>query len=113
MSVKSKMLYAASVFFLVVAAWYILAGSSKPPTDRLCLREAEDIALETHDGAVESHELEQEKGKWVYSFDLRGADKQLHEVLVDARSGEVISHVVETPAQEAQEAATDKRNKKQ
>ncbi len=109
---KSKLFYAALGVLAVVLAWHAFAGSSKPPTDRLSLQEAEEIALTTYDGKVESHELEEEKGTWVYSFDLRGKDKQLHEVLIDARTGNMVSHTVETPQQEAQEAAADKQNKK-
>jgi hypothetical protein len=109
---KSKLLYTAPVVLAVALAVYVLAGSPKPPKDRLSLGEAEEIALATYDGKIESHELEEEKGTWVYSFDLRGEDKQLHEVLVDARTGNVVSHTVETATQEAQEAAADKQNKK-
>src|ERR1700704_3883833 len=98
---KSKSSYAVPIVFVVVLAVFAFAAWSKPPKDRLSLREAEEIALATYDGKVESHELEKEKGTWVYSFDLRGKDKQLHEVLVDARTGQVVSHVVETAAQEA------------
>src|SRR6266850_4831855 len=101
---RSKLFYAALVIVAALYALYVFTGSSKPPHDRLSLHEAEEIALTTYDGKVESYELEEEKGTWVYSFDLRGKDQQLHEVLVDARTGNVVSHTVETATQEAQEA---------
>ncbi len=105
---RSKLFYVAASFCAGFLTWYALAGLSKPPGNRLTLHEAEEIALATYEGQVESHELEKEKGTWVYSFDLRGKDNRLHEVLIDARTGNVVSHVIETPQQEAKEAAADK-----
>lgn len=61
-------------------------------------------------GKIKSHELEREKGKLIYSFDIAVAGKKgIEEVAVDAMTGEMIEKVHETPAEEAKEAAADKK----
>ena len=57
-------------------------------------------------GHIESAELEKEKGRLVYSFDIVAKDG-LHEVNIDANSGEVLENKIETPADEAKEKAED------
>lgn len=52
--------------------------------------------------------IEMEKGKLVYSFDMKTAGRSgIDEVLIDAQTGAVISVDHETPAQEAAERAHD------
>ncbi|MEP6766012.1 MAG: PepSY domain-containing protein [Gemmatimonadaceae bacterium] len=59
-------------------------------------------------GKVQAAEIEQEKGKLIYSFDIKVAGKKgIEEVAVDAKTGEVISVEHETPAAEAKEAKAD------
>ena len=59
---------------------------------------------------LKSGELEVEHGCLVYSFDIMTkTSKGIEEVMVDAVSGVVISNKHETPAQEAAEAAADKK----
>ena len=61
-------------------------------------------------GKVAAHELEREKGKLIYSFDIKVAGKSgIEEVAVDAMTGAMIETVHETPADEAKEAAADKK----
>jgi hypothetical protein len=61
-------------------------------------------------GKIGSHELEREKGKLIYSFDIKVAGKSgIEEVNVDAMTGALIEKVHETPADEAREAAADKK----
>jgi uncharacterized membrane protein YkoI len=56
-------------------------------------------------GQVLEAELEREKGRLVYSFDILVAGRPgLEEVLVSASSGEVIAVSHESPADEAKEA---------
>jgi len=56
-------------------------------------------------GKIVKHELEQEEGKLVYSFDIRVPGKSgVEEVMVDANTGEVVSQTHETAAKERQEA---------
>ena len=59
-------------------------------------------------GKIESHELERENGKLIYSFDLSVADKEgIEEVNVDAMTGAMVAHEHETPSQIAKEKAAD------
>ena len=65
------------------------------------------------DGKIKSSELEKEKGKLIWSFDISmPKSKNITEVQVDAITGKVISVEVETPEQQAKEAADDKAKKK-
>jgi hypothetical protein len=53
-------------------------------------------------------ELEREKGKLIYSYDIKVTRKSgIEEVSVDAMTGKVLSVEHETPAQERKEAAQD------
>lgn len=55
-------------------------------------------------GTVKSSELEEEKGRLVWSFDIaKPGTKDLTEVLVDAVTGDVVSIENESPAQQEQE----------
>ena len=60
-------------------------------------------------GTVKSSEYEFEHGQNVYSFDIVSRDGKIHEVLVAARSGKMISNTVESSAKEAAEEAADKK----
>ena len=64
-------------------------------------------------GTIKSAEIEKENGKLVWSFDISTAkSKNITEILVDAKTGKIISNQVETPADQAKEAAADKKEKK-
>lgn len=67
---------------------------------------------EVPNGNIKEAELEREKGKLIYSFDIKIAGKGgVEEVAVDALTGAVISHEHETPQAEAKEAALEKKGK--
>ena len=54
---------------------------------------------------VQGGEIEKEKGKLIWSFDLKVAGKKgIEEVNVDAMTGKVIAHEHESEAKEAKEA---------
>jgi predicted small secreted protein len=82
---------------------------------KLTKAQAEAIALQrAKGGTVKSSELEQEHGKLVWSFDIaKAGTKNVTEVLIDAKTGEVVSVAVETPADEAAEALKEAAEKKQ
>ncbi len=64
-------------------------------------------------GHIKEGELEQEHGHLVWSFDIaRPNSPNVTEVQVDAISGKVVSLKVETPADEAKEAAEDQAKEK-
>jgi hypothetical protein len=63
-------------------------------------------------GVIKDEEIEQEDGKLVFSFDIKVADKSgIDEVLVDAKTGAIVSVEHETPKDEAREAAKDAKKK--
>ena len=55
-------------------------------------------------GTIKEGELEKEKGKLIWSFDITTpGSKEITEVAVDAITGDVVAVDKETPAQEAKE----------
>jgi uncharacterized membrane protein YkoI len=61
-------------------------------------------------GTIKEGELEKEKGKLIWSFDLTTPDtKDITEVNVDAITGDVVSVEKEPAESEAKEAAEDKK----
>lgn len=61
-------------------------------------------------GTVKDGELEKEKGKLIWSFDMTTPDtKDITEVNVDAITGEVVSVDKENAATEAKEAKDEKK----
>ena len=59
-------------------------------------------------GAIQGVELEKEKGKLIYSYDIKTAGKSgIDEVNIDAMTGKIIAFAHESPADEKKEAAED------
>ncbi|HEY2375487.1 MAG TPA: PepSY domain-containing protein [Gemmatimonadaceae bacterium] len=55
-------------------------------------------------GKVQSHELERENGRLIYSYDIKVAGKSgVEEVNVDAKTGEIVAHEHENAKAEAKE----------
>jgi uncharacterized membrane protein YkoI len=73
--------------------------------------DAEQIALaKVSHGIVKSAEIEKEKGHLVWSFDIARPDApDITEILVDAKTGKIISTQTESPRDQAKEAAADKK----
>ena len=64
-------------------------------------------------GKVQSHELEREKGKLIYSYDIKVAGKSgIEEVNVDAMTGEIVAHEHEDAKAEAKEKKAEAKEKK-
>src|SRR6266850_798334 len=80
---------------------------------RISRAEAEKIALaRVPGGKTISGKLEKEKGRQIWSFDVSmPGSRNITEVWVDARTGEVVSTQIETPAEQAKEAAAEKKAK--
>jgi hypothetical protein len=79
---------------------------------KVSMADARTTALAVENGRVKSAEvksaeLEKEKGKQIYSFDIQMPDG-LHEVNVDAVTGKVVEDAIENAEDEAAEAAQDK-----
>ena|ERR1700719_34049 len=108
-----------SLLALIVAV-VLLGTAFAAPTESELMKEArisqfqaEKTALaKVPSGVIESGELEREHGKLVWSFDIstRSA-KNVTEVQVDAKSGKIVSVKMETPADQAKEAAEKESQK--
>lgn len=97
---------------LVLCVALLLCGSveGKPkPKPQIAMTTAKATALKRVSGRIKSAELEKEKGKLVYSFDIVTMDKKIMEVLIDAMTGEVIDVEEETPEHERQEEREKRR----
>jgi uncharacterized membrane protein YkoI len=81
---------------------------------KISMKDAREKALaKVPGGRIKSSELEREKGKLVYSFDIRPAKGSgIDEVQIDAVTGEVVSVEHETPAKEAAEKRAERKEAK-
>ena len=113
-----KKLYLA--FGLAVVSMFALVAaiSSKDLTEaeltkqaKITKAEAEQIALaKVSHGIVKSAEIEKEKGHLVWSFDIaKPKTNDITEILVDAKTGKIISTQIESPRDQAKEAVADKK----
>ena len=86
---------------LLLTGSAIFAAQQKP---KISMTKAREIALKrVPGGKIQSEELENEKGKLIYSFDIKTNKPGVTEVNVDAMTGKLIDVVHETPAKEAAE----------
>ncbi len=112
---KKSMLGAILLALLTLPAWG--GGQSKASQAalskeaKITMEQAQKAALAKEAGKIKSKELEKEKGRLIYSFDIKMADG-IHEVNVDAMTGEIVEDTVENAAAEAKEKAADKKQKK-
>ena len=108
-----------AIFGIALAAG-LLAGCASEESEQAALQaqakiskdQAQQTALaKVPNGTVKEGELEKEKGKVVWSFDVTTpASKDITEVNVDAITGDVVSVEKETAENEAKEA-TGKKDK--
>lgn len=94
---------------LLALAFFSSAALASPQHAKISMRtaRAKALAVVPH-GTVESAELETEKGKLIYSFDIRVPKASgVEEVQISALDGRLVSHVHETSAKEKAEARTD------
>lgn len=106
-----------AVALLAMASALALAAAS-PASEATLTKQAkitkaaaEHIALaKVPHGRVKSAEIENEKGHLVWSFDIATPNtKDIIEILVDAKSGQIISQQTESVHDQAKEAAADKK----
>jgi uncharacterized membrane protein YkoI len=73
--------------------------------------QAQHIALaKVSHGTVQSAEIENEKGHLVWSFDIaQPGTKDITEILVDAKTGKIISRQMESPRDQAKEETANKK----
>src|SRR5947209_17096846 len=71
---------------------------------KISMEKAREIALKKAPGTVKSSELEREKGKLIYSFDIQTkSKKEITEVNVDAMDGKIVAVEHENAKKEAEE----------
>jgi uncharacterized membrane protein YkoI len=102
---------------MLMCATYVSAQEKNDKPDaklakqaKITMEQARETALKRVSGTIEDGELEKEKGKLVYSFDIRTSDKMITEVWVDAKSGEIIN--VEKEDAQKEDAEKKQDNKK-
>ena len=92
---------------LIVA--FAVSGIYAAEKPKISMKKAKAIALKkVPDGKIESAELENEGGKLIYSFDIKGA-AGITEVNVDAINGKVVAVQNESPAKEAAEKKAEQK----
>jgi uncharacterized membrane protein YkoI len=81
---------------------------------KITQEEATKTALaKVPNGKIKAAELEKEHGKLIWSFDISMPTfTNITEVQVDATTGKIVSTQVETPADQAKEAAADNKARK-
>lgn len=103
------------LMLLVLVACFPGCTSDKQATRqaeaRISKTQAQTIALaRVPNGAVKTSELEKEKGRLIWSFDITTPDStDITEVNVDAKSGAVIAVTKENPEQEKNENHSPRR----
>jgi len=116
-SMKRTRMFALTVGMVLgfVAATFASGPSEAELTKqaKITKTEAEKIALaKVSHGIVKSAEIEKEKGHLVWSFDIAKPNtNDITEILVDAKTGKIISTQTESPRDQAKEAAADKKQK--
>ena len=89
----------------------LLPITSDAQTKRIGMKRATQIATKRIHGRVKSSELEKEKGRWIYSFDISTGKGKITEVNVDAYSGKIIGIEHESVKKEAAEDRMEKKEK--
>jgi hypothetical protein len=85
-------------------------ADNQPKKGEISIETATAIALKKVNGKIKSSEYEFEKGQNVYSFDINGRDGKIHENLVSAKSGSIVSSTIESASKEAAEESADQKN---
>ena len=96
--------------FAVLLTCALLPAGFAQTKAKVSMADARTTALAVENGKVKSEEVEKEKGKQIYSFDIQMPDG-LHEVNIDAVTGKVVEDTIENAQDEAAEAAQDKAAK--
>lgn len=110
---KRSILALLLVAYCAIGTGVAQAQTKRAGKTKITRAKAQAIALRRAAGKVESSELEKERGKLVYSFDIRNAKGTITEVQVEAYTGKIVSVEEENAAQEAAEKKEDNRPRRQ
>ncbi len=94
-----------------VAAAMFATGATQaaPPKARISPRQAEAAAVRRIPGQALSAKYEFEDGRWQYAVTVKDSKGQLYEAEVSATTGKVTATEKTSVAEEATEAAADKK----
>ncbi len=114
MKVKKSRILTVGFALVVAAVTTVQAQPSEAQLmkeTKVTKSQAEKTALaKVPNGVIKSAELEKEHGLLIWSFDIaKPGTKNITEVQVDAKTGKIASVQIETPKDQATEAAADKR----
>src|SRR4051812_16170953 len=101
-------LFALPVLLITSSLIVSAQQTDKASKPKITMQQARATARAKASGKVKSAGLEKEHGKLVYSFDIEN-DAGIREIQVDAYSGVIVSDQVETAADEAREAAAERK----
>ena len=93
----------AFISILAAGAFAATAAKDTKPQPKITMEQARATALKKAPGKVTSEELENEKGKLIYSFDIATSKTDVTEVNVDATNGKIVAVQHENAAKEAAE----------
>ena len=94
---KSYLKIGVMSFAMALAGSAFANPKTKPPKNIIAMATARKTATTSLPGDIQSEKLELEHGNWVYSFELKSkSDAKVHEVEVDAISGQLITTSGET-----------------
>ena len=105
----------STAVLLAIFAWGCATSQAKLESQaKISKADAEKTALsKVPGGTIKDGELEKEKGKLIWSFDIATpGSANITEVAVDAITGAVVAVDVETPADQAKEKAEDAAKEK-
>src|SRR4051812_35351008 len=100
----------ATFAFATIVTCGAFAGTAAKPHPKITMAQARATALKKAHGTVKSEELENEKGKWIYSFDIATSKTDVTEVNVDAMTGKVVAVQHENAAKEAAEKKAETKH---
>ncbi|HEY5039953.1 MAG TPA: PepSY domain-containing protein [bacterium] len=83
---KPWFMAALAVFF---AAPPVKSEEPHSPGRIILMEEARELALKAESGKIEYGELQAREDKWIYSFEILGTDKKIHEIDLDAHTGKL------------------------
>jgi uncharacterized membrane protein YkoI len=111
---KIKNLVTTTAAVALLAAGLTACTSPNAKDAKISKADAEKIALsKVPNGTIKEGELEKEKGKLIWSFDIATpGTKNITEVNIDAITGAVIAVDVETPEKEGKEKVEEAKEKK-
>ena len=92
----------------------ILPFAANAAPEKIGIDRARAIAMTVAKGPVVKSELEEEKGGWRYSFDIKEGER-IHEIGVDAYTGKIVEDAYEAADEKDDEAdekdeASDKKD---